>query len=224
MPASTSTDRSQYPAAGVWELDPAHTSVEFVARHMMVTKVRGRFADLSGKFEIGDEITESVIDVDIDVASLSTGSADRDGHLISADFFDVDQHPTIHFTSTFITPAGDRWKAAGDLTIRGVTKPVTLYLEYLGQVQDPWGNTKAQFSMSTEVEREDWGLTWNVPLEGVASWCRRRSGSRSRPSSGRFEPPGRRSSPQPAPRRFPSGGVSRVMGRPVFRGWTRPGR
>jgi len=166
MSAATTTDRSQYPAPGVWELDPAHTSVEFVARHMMVTKVRGRFADFSGRIEIGDEITESVIDVDIDVASLSTGSADRDGHLISADFFDVDQHPTIHFTSTSIAPARDQWKAAGDLTIRGVTKPVTLDLEYLGQVQDPWGNTKAQFSMSTEVAREDWGLTWNVPLEG----------------------------------------------------------
>lgn len=168
MPADAAapTDRSPMPAPGVWEIDPAHSTVEFVARHMMVTKVRGRFGEVSGKIEIAEDPTTSSIEVDIDMASLSTGSADRDGHLVSADFFDVGNHPTMRFASTSIAPAGDQWQVTGDLTIRDVTKPVTLDLEYFGQVQDPWGTTKAQFSLTGEVEREAWGLTWNVPLEG----------------------------------------------------------
>jgi polyisoprenoid-binding protein YceI len=170
--ATTAVGRDRYPAAGAWEIDPAHTTVEFVARHLMVSKVRGRFESFTGSIEIGDDIADSVIDVDLDVASLTTGSPDRDAHLASADFFEVGDHPTIHFASSAIVPDGagwpdnTHWKVTGDLTIRGVTKPVTLDLEYLGSGQDPWGNTKAGFSLHGEVDREDWGLTWNVALEG----------------------------------------------------------
>jgi polyisoprenoid-binding protein YceI len=168
----TSVDRDLYPAAGVWEIDPAHTTVEFVARHLMVSKVRGRFDSFTGTIEIGEDIVDSVIEVDIDVASLTTGSADRDAHLASTDFFEAGEHPTIHFASTAIEPAGpDRpdgadWKMVGLLTVRGVTKPVILDLAYIGMGQDPWGNTKAGFSLTGEIDREDWGLTWNVALEG----------------------------------------------------------
>ena len=164
--ATTAVGRDRYPAAGAWEIDPAHTTVEFVARHLMVSKVRGRFDSFTGSIEIGDDIVDSAIEVDIDVASLTTGSPDRDAHLASGDFFEVGDHPTIHFASTAIEPAVSGWKVTGDLTIRGVTKPVTLDLEYLGAGQDPWGNTKAGFSLNGEVDREDWGLTWNVALEG----------------------------------------------------------
>ncbi len=164
--ATTSTSRDLYPAVGTWELDPSHTTVEFVARHLMVSKVRGRFGTVTGTIEVADEITDSTIDIDLDVASLTTGSPDRDGHLTSTDFFEVADHPTIHFSSTDITPAGDGWLVSGDLTVRGVTKPVTLDLDYAGLAKDPWGNTKAGFSLTGEIDREDWGLTWNVALEG----------------------------------------------------------
>ncbi|MET0831333.1 MAG: YceI family protein [Acidimicrobiia bacterium] len=170
--ALTSVERDLYPAAGVWEIDPAHTTVEFVARHLMVSKVRGRFDSFTGSIEIGEDLVASAIEVDIDVTSLTTGSPDRDAHLASADFFEAGDHPTIRFASTAIEPDGAdwpdnaHWTVTGLLTIRGVTQPVTLDLAYLGTGQDPWGNTKAGFSLTGEVDREDWGLTWNVALEG----------------------------------------------------------
>lgn len=153
------------PDSGTWSLDPAHSSIEFVARHLMVTKVRGGFGDFSGTIEIADNPTESVIEIEVDVASVVTGSADRDLHLKSSDFFDVENHPRMTFVSTSIVDIGDGYLVTGDLTVRGVTSPMTLEVEYLGVMTDPWGNAKAAFSASGEVNREDWGLTWNTPLE-----------------------------------------------------------
>ena len=159
-------DGRQVPAAGVWTIDPTHTQAEFVARHLMVTKVRGGFDDIAGTIVVADDPTDSKVEVVIQMASVSTGTADRDAHLTSEDFFDVENYPTMTFVSTSVEPSGSSWKLAGELTVRDVTRPVTLDFEFLGISTDPWGNPKAAFSASTELDREDWGLTWNVPLDG----------------------------------------------------------
>lgn len=153
------------PDSGTWSLDPAHSSIEFVARHLMVTKVRGGFGNFTGTIEIADNPTESIINIEVDMASVVTGSADRDGHLKSADFFDVENHPQMKFVSNSIIEKSDGYQVTGDLTVKGVTKPMILDVEFLGVMTDPWGNAKAAFSASGEVNREDWGLTWNAPLE-----------------------------------------------------------
>ena len=159
-------DGRTVPAAGTWQVDTAHSSVEFVARHLVVTKVRGRFADWSAELVIGERPEDSRVDVTIQAASFATGDANRDGHVISPDFLDVERFPTITFTTTSVSAGpGDGWDVLGDLTIHGVTKPVTLAVEFGGAAQDPWGNTKAGFSASTEIDREDFGLTWNQALE-----------------------------------------------------------
>ena len=159
-------DGRQVPARGTWTIDPTHSQAEFIARHLMVTKVRGGFDISSGSIVVADDPTESTLDVVLDVASVSSGTADRDAHLTSADFFDVESFPEIRFRSTSVEPSGSAWKLLGDLTIKDITKPVVLDFEFLGLINDPWGNPKAAFSASTEIEREDWGLTWNVALEG----------------------------------------------------------
>ena len=153
------------PTAGRWQIDGAHTSVEFVARHLMVTKVRGAFADVSGTIEVGDDPLESRVTVALQTNSITTGDESRDAHLRSQDFFDVERHPEMTFSSTKVRADGDAWILDGDLTIKGVTRPVSLDVAFLGTVEDPWGNTKAAFSATTEIEREDWGLTWNVALD-----------------------------------------------------------
>ena len=147
--------------AGTWAIDPTHTEVGFVARHLMVTKVRGSFTDVSGTVEVAENVTDSVANVVIKTASVATGTPDRDGHLRSADFFDVETYPEI----TFVSTAFDGETLTGDLTIKDVTKPVTLDVEFNGVATDPWGNEKAAFEASTEVNRTDWGLTWNASLE-----------------------------------------------------------
>ena len=164
-PLTRIVDRAEVPAAGTWNIDPAHTSAEFVARHLMVTKVRGRFEVASGSIEIADDIEESSVEVVLRTGSVSTGAADRDGHIKSADFLDVENYPEMRFVSTDITPEGDSWAMSGDLTIKGVTRPVTLDLEFVGVIDDPWGNPKAAFTATGEILREDWGLNWNVALE-----------------------------------------------------------
>ncbi len=150
-----------------WNFDPPHTSAEFSARHMMVTTVRGKFEKLSGALDFDPENpTEASVEVTIDAASLNTGVTDRDNHLRSPDFLDVANYPTITFKSTKIEMTGEsEGKIMGDLTIRGVTRPVVINTEYLGQGKDPWGKTIAGFSGRTKINREDWGLTWNVALE-----------------------------------------------------------
>ena len=158
-------DDKLVPAVTTWQIDPAHTSVVFVGRHLMVTKVRGAFSDVSGTITVGDNPLDSSVAVNIGTASVSTGAEDRDGHLKSADFFDVENHPEMKFVSTGVRSIGDAWILDGDLTIKEVTKPVSLDFEFLGVFDDPWGNSKAAFAGSTEILREDWDLTWNVALE-----------------------------------------------------------
>lgn len=158
-------DGAVVPAAGTWVIDGSHTSAEFVARHLMVTKVRGGFGSVTGTIEVADDPTASRVEVVIDTASISTADADRDGHVKSPDFFDVENHPEIRFVSTAVRPEGSSWVLDGDLTIKDITKPVTLDFDFVGLAADPWGNQKAAFSATTTVEREDWDLNWNVALE-----------------------------------------------------------
>ena len=155
-----------FPAPGTWTLDPAHTDVTFTARHLMVTKVRGRFPLAAGAVTIAEDPLESSVEATVDVARVDSGDSGRDEHLRSADFFDVEHHPTVSFRSTNVEDAGDGgYRLVGDLTIKGVTRPVTLDLEYLGTISSPWGDQRAGFSATTEVNRKDWGLEWNVALE-----------------------------------------------------------
>jgi polyisoprenoid-binding protein YceI len=148
--------------AGTWTVDASHSEIGFVARHLMVTKVRGQFKEFEGTVKVGDDITDSQVTAVAQIASVDTGSADRDTHLKSADFFDVEANPTMSFTSTEVTPDS----LTGDLTIKGVTKPVVFDLDFNGLATDPWGNQKAGFEAETEINRKDWGLEWNVALEG----------------------------------------------------------
>jgi polyisoprenoid-binding protein YceI len=160
------TDAPTLPQPGTWVIDTAHSSVEFVVRHLMVSKARGRFDDFHGELHIGDRPEDSSVNVAISAASVSTGDPRRDGHLASADFFEVERYPTITFRSTGVRPlGGSRYEVDGELTVHGVTRPVTLDTEYFGTTRDPFGNDKVIFSASTEVDREDFGLTWNQALE-----------------------------------------------------------
>jgi polyisoprenoid-binding protein YceI len=154
------------PIAGTWKFDPAHSSFEFVARHMMA-KVRGRFLSVDGTVKIAEVPEESSVEVEIDVSSVNTREERRDAHLRSPDFFDVEKYPKITFHSTAVRPGGEenKWVLEGDLTIKGVTRPVTWEVEFHGATQDPWGGQRAAFSAWTEVNRDDWGLSWNAPLE-----------------------------------------------------------
>jgi len=168
MTIATSThsiEAHEVPAAGNWNIDRSHTSVEFVARHLMIAKVRGRFTDVAGTIEIGDAPEQSSAHVTIQAASISTGDEARDAHLRSPDFLDVERFPTLEFHSITVKNEGSQWLLAGDLTIRDVTRPVVLEVEFDGAAADPWGNSKIAFSATTQVNREDFGLTWNAPLE-----------------------------------------------------------
>ncbi|MFQ5854411.1 MAG: YceI family protein [Anaerolineae bacterium] len=150
-----------------WTIDPAHTLLEFSAKHMMFTTVRGRFQEFSGMLDVNeDDLTQSSVEGTVNVASLTTGTDDRDDHLRSPDFFDVENYPTITFKSTRIEPVdGNRFKLVGDLTIKDVTREIVLDTTYEGPHKDPWGNPRILFSGDTTLNRKDFGLTWNVPLE-----------------------------------------------------------
>ena len=153
-----------------WEIDPAHTSIEFAVKHMMFTTVRGRFKSFSGTVRVDERNPDrSSVEADIDAASIDTGVADRDAHLRSADFLDAETHPTITFRSRRIdgayAKAGDRFRIEGDLTIRGTTMPVTLDATFEGLGKDPWGKQRAGFAARTEIDRREWGLRWNQALE-----------------------------------------------------------
>lgn len=153
------------PELGTYEIDGAHSVVEFVVRHLGLAKVRGRFNEFSGTIEVGDDPCDTRFDVTIEAASIDTRDADRDAHLRSPDFLDTESHPRLEFRSTRVRPEGDRWVVDGDLTLRGVTRTVSLDVEFEGSVRDPWGNVRIGGSASTEVNREDFGLTWNKALE-----------------------------------------------------------
>ncbi len=151
---------------GTWTIDKAHTRIDFLAKHLMVTKVRGHFADYQANVEVGDDLSDSRIDLTFEASSITTSAADRDNHLRSSDFLDIENHPEISFVSTDIKSEGDVWKITGDLTIRGTTRPIVLDATYEGSATDPWGREHVGFSASTQFNREDWGLTWNAALEG----------------------------------------------------------
>jgi polyisoprenoid-binding protein YceI len=154
------------PVAGVYDIDGAHTSVEFVGRHLMITKVRGRFSDVRGQITVGQEPEDSHVEVAIGAASVMTGNADRDAHLRSADFFDAERYPTITFRSTRVTALPDEtWEVVGDLTVRDTTRSVRLQVDFDGAGVSPVGDERLGFSAATDVNREDFGLTWNVTLE-----------------------------------------------------------
>ncbi|MCC3770860.1 YceI family protein [Streptomyces sp. UNOC14_S4] len=155
----------QLPSAGTWKVDPGHAEVGFVGRHFMLTKVRGRFTGVEASVEVGERPEDSRVTAVIDMASVDSGDKTRDDHLRSGDFFDVEKHPKATFASTSVTWQGDKGKMTGDLTIKGVTRPVTLEVDYLGYARDPWNNDRAVFSAHGKVNREDWGLTWNMALE-----------------------------------------------------------
>ncbi len=150
-----------------WQLDPLHAEVGFEVRHMMVSKVRGRFTDFTADVQLDPARPEaSHVEASIAVASVDTGVADRDAHLRSADFFDAEQHPRITFRSTRVEPRGEgAFRVEGLLAIRGVERPVALDGEYEGPASDPWGNSRVGFSLSGEIDREEFGLTWNQALE-----------------------------------------------------------
>jgi polyisoprenoid-binding protein YceI len=153
------------PPAGLWTIDPGHAELAFIGRHFGLTKVRGRFTAVAGEVTIGDDPAASTVNVTIEMASVSSGDQRRDDHLRSADFFDVEHHPTATFRSTGLRTDGATATLVGDLTIKDVTRPVTLDVEYLGAVTDPWDDDRAVFSANGRINREDWGLTWNLPLD-----------------------------------------------------------
>ena len=150
-----------------WTIDFSHSAVEFSVRHMMLAKTRGRFKTFTGTIKADEQHPErSTVDVQIDVSSIETRDEKRDGHLLSPDFFDVAKYPYITFTSNKLEMIDDNSaKLYGDLTIKDITRPVVLDVEYHGQSKSPWGTTSAGFSAETRINRREWGLTWNVSLE-----------------------------------------------------------
>jgi polyisoprenoid-binding protein YceI len=161
------TQQPTAPTITQWRVDPSHSHVEFAVKHMMISTVKGRFSDIDGTVAAdGTDWTHASIEVSIKAASIDTRDEKRDAHLRSADFFDAETYPSITFRSTRIVAAGtDQYRVAGDLTIHGVTKPVTLDVTAEGQGKDPWGGERVGFSASTRIDRQDFGLSWNQALD-----------------------------------------------------------
>ena len=152
--------------SGDYTIDPTHSRIGFSARHAMVTTVRGHFTEFEGTAHIDTaNPAASSVKLTIQAGTVDTGVADRNGHLVSADFFDVETHPTITFSSTKVERDGDDWVITGDLTIKGETKPITIPFESNGSARDPFGNLRIGFEGGTSINRKDWGLTWNAALE-----------------------------------------------------------
>ena len=161
---------AELPPPGRWSVDPVHSLIQVTARHMGLASITGRFSEFSGTVEIGEPVERSVVQAQLKAASIETGSSMRDDHLRSADFLDVESHPLITYTGTGVTAQGDdRWTVSGELTLRGITRPVPLDLTYLGTGPDPWGGQRAAFQASAELHRQDFAIDWNQSLvTGVA--------------------------------------------------------
>jgi polyisoprenoid-binding protein YceI len=151
--------------AGNWSIDPAHSEVTFSIRHLM-SKVRGSFTDFSGRVDVAEDVFASTATAEITTASVDTRNADRDGHLRSAEILDVENHPIMKFATTGVRAEGGAYLVDGELTIRGVTRPVTLEAEFNGVGEDPWGGIRAGFTATTSINRKDFGLEFNVPMQG----------------------------------------------------------
>ena len=161
-----STITTAVPATGTYAIDASHSHVGFKARHLVVAKVRGSFSELAGAVTVAEDPLQSTVEVEVQLASIDTGDETRDVHLRSADFFDVENHPTMSFRSTGVRAVGgDRYEVDGELTVRGITKPLTLHVTFEGTAADPWGGERAAFSATGKVNREEFGLTWNQALE-----------------------------------------------------------
>lgn len=153
-------------STGTWAIDPSHTEIGFSVRHL-VSKVRGKFEAFEGTIVTPEDLTGSTVNVTVDLNSINTGTADRDNHLRSADFFEVETHPKMTFVSTGIVQKSDTdFVVTGDLTIKGVTKPVELATEFLGEGGDPWGGTRVGIEATAEISRKEFGIDFNIPLEG----------------------------------------------------------
>jgi len=149
-----------------WVIDPTHSEIQFKVKHMVITTVTGSFTEFNGSAESADDFENASIRFEADVHSINTNNEQRDGHLKGPDFFEADKYPKLSFTSTKFTKTGDdQFELTGDLTIKGVTKPVSLAVEYTGTVKDPYGQTKAGFELKGKINRKDFGLTWHVLTE-----------------------------------------------------------
>jgi polyisoprenoid-binding protein YceI len=164
---NTQTGEIQIPGyvAGTWTIDPVHSEVGFSVRHMMVSKVRGKFTKFGGELVTADDVLASSVAADIDLASIETGAEQRDGHLRSPDFFDTENHPLMTYRSTGIRRDGDDFIVDGELTLKGVTRSVPLKLELNGFGPDAYGGTRAGFSATAEINRQDFGVSWNAAME-----------------------------------------------------------
>ena len=152
--------------AGTWAIDASHSEVGFSVRHLMVSKVKGNFESFEGSLTIGEDPLQSSVQVEVDLSSINTRDAQRDGHLKSGDFFQVETFPKLTFTSTAVKPSGSDFTVLGDLTIKGVTQPVELDLEFNGVGPDPWGGTRAGFSAETVISRKEYGIDFEIPMDG----------------------------------------------------------
>src|SRR5690242_20333772 len=151
---------------GTWKIDPTHTEIGFTVRHLM-SKVRGKFDTFEGTVVSADDVTASTVEVSVDLSSINTGTADRDAHLRSGDFFEVDAYPSMTFKSTGIKQeSDDEFVLSGDLTIKGVTKPIELEVEFLGEGSDPWGGTRVGIEAKGEISRKEFGIDFNIPVQG----------------------------------------------------------
>jgi polyisoprenoid-binding protein YceI len=161
----TTTEAVRY-AAGTWDIDPVHSEVGFSVRHMMVSKVRGRFGRFTGQIVTGEDLVDSSVTATIELDSVDTGNAQRDEHVRSGDFLDVAVYPTMTYRSTAVSPDGADYLVDGELTLHGVTRPVTLRLEALGSGPDAYGGTRAGFSATASINRRDFGIDITLPLDG----------------------------------------------------------
>jgi polyisoprenoid-binding protein YceI len=166
-PASTrAVNGLTLPSTGTFVLDNSHTEVGFIARHLMVSKVRGRFTDFEGTIVVADDPSESSVEVIIQAASINTNDENRDKHVRTNDFLSTDEFPALTFRSTKVElSSGGDWKVNGDLTVRGVTRPIVLDVQFEGVIQDPWGNQRLGFTASGEIDRNDFGVSFNAALE-----------------------------------------------------------
>ena len=164
---ATSTPTNHSYVTGTWDIDPVHSEVSFVVRHMVVSKVRGRFNEFEGTIVTAEDPLNSSVEATIVAASIDTNQEQRDTHVRSADFLDVEKYPSLSFTSTAVRPSGEAYEVDGELTIHGVTKPVTLELELNGFTPDLHGGTRAGFSAKTEINRQDFGVSYNGPIPGT---------------------------------------------------------